>query len=308
MPELPEVLLYIHALERRVRGRVLQRVRMRSVSLLKTFDPPVSAAEGRPVLGLRRIGKRIVFELEGDLFLSIHLMIAGRFRWKDEAGATIPGKIGLAAFDFDAGTLLLVEAATKKRATLHVVRGEAALAVLDRGGVDPLSIEYDEFAATLLRENHTVKRALTDPRLLSGIGNAHSDEILWRARLSPFQRTRQLGDEDMRALFDATRASLHEWIARLREEAGEAFPGKVTAFHPAMAVHGKFRAPCPRCGTAVQRIVHGAHETNYCPSCQTGGRILKDRALSKLLGEDWPSAVEALEEGEAGTGKGFPEE
>lgn len=295
MPELPEVLLYIHALERRVPGRTLRGVRIRSVSLLKTFDPPLSAVEGRSVVGLRRIGKRIVFELEGDLFLSIHLMIAGRFRWKDEAGAAIPGKVGLAALDFDDGTLLLVEAATKKRAALHVVRGEAALAELDRGGVDPLSIDYDEFAAALVRENHTLKRALTDPRLLSGIGNAHSDEILWRASLSPFQRTRKLTDEDMRALYDATRASLTEWIARLREEAGEGFPGKVTAFHPAMAVHGKFREPCPRCGTAIQRIVHGAHETNYCPTCQTGGRILKDRALSKLLGEDWPRTVEELE-------------
>ena len=300
MPELPEVLLYIHALQPRVDDRELRKVRVRSVSLLKTFDPPLSAVEGRRVLGIRRLGKRIVLELEDELFVSIHLMIAGRFRWKDEAGAAIPGKVGLAAFDFDRGTLLLVEAATKKRAALHVVRGEAALAGLDRGGVDPLTIDYDEFVAALTRENHTIKRALTDPRLLSGIGNAHSDEILWRARLSPFQRTRQLSDDELRTLYEETRTSLTEWIARLQKEAGDAFPAKVTAFHPAMAVHGKFREPCPRCGASIQRIVHGAHETNYCPMCQTGGRLLKDRALSRLLGEDWPGSVEDLEEGFSG--------
>ena len=297
MPELPEVLLYIHALESRIVGRELRKVRVRSVSLLKTFDPPVSAVEGRRVVGIRRIGKRIVLELEDDLFVSIHLMIAGRFRWKDEAGAAIPGKVGLAAFDFEGGTLLLVEAATKKRAALHVVRGAAALAELDRGGLDPLTIDQEAFAAALTRENHTIKRALTDPRLLSGIGNAHSDEILWRARMSPFQRTRQLDAAELRMLFVETRASLTEWIARLRAEAGDAFPAKVTAFHPAMAVHGRFREPCPRCGTAIQRIVHGDHETNYCPLCQTGGRLLKDRALSKLLGDDWPASIEDLEEG-----------
>ncbi|HUF14066.1 MAG TPA: DNA-formamidopyrimidine glycosylase family protein [Longimicrobiales bacterium] len=297
MPELPEVLLYIHALEPRVIGRELQKVRVRSPSLLRTYDPPLSATFGKTVRAMRRIGKRIVLELDDDLFVSIHLMIAGRFRWKDEAGAAIPGKVGLAGLDFDRGTLLLVEAATKKRAALHVVRGESALAELDRGGVDPLTIDYDEFVAALTRENHTVKRALTDPRLLSGIGNAHSDEILWRARLSPFRRTRQLVDDELRTLFAETRASLTEWIARLQAEAGDRFPAKVTAFHPAMAVHGKFREPCPRCGTQIQRIVHGAHETNYCPTCQTGGRLLKDRALSRLLGEDWPRSVEDFEEG-----------
>lgn len=301
MPELPEVLLYIHALEPRLVGRELRKVRVRSPSLLRTYDPPLSATFGKTVRALRRIGKRVVLELEDELFLSIHLMIAGRFRWKDEAAVAIPGKVGLAAFDFDRGTLLLVEAATKKRAALHVVRGEAALGELDRGGVDPMSIHHGEFVAALTRENHTVKRALTDPRLLSGIGNAHSDEILWRARLSPFQRTRQLSDDDMRTLYDETRASLAEWTARLRVEAGDGFPAKVTAFHPAMAVHGKFREPCPRCGTAIQRIVHGDHETNYCPACQTGGRLLRDRALSKLLGEDWPASVEELEEGSAGS-------
>lgn len=295
MPELPEVLLYLHALEPRVVGRRLERVRVRSPSLLRTWDPPLSAAHGRGVVGIRRIGKRIVLELDGDLFLSIHLMISGRFRWKDEAGATLPAKVGLAAFDFDRGTLLLVEAATRKRAALHVVSGEAGLVELDRGGVDPLEVDLDGFARALTRENHTVKRALTDPRLLSGIGNAHSDEILWRARLSPFQRTRQLSSDEMRMLYDETQASLREWIERLQAEAGDTFPAKVTAFHPAMAVHGKFREPCPRCGTSVQRIVHGDHETNYCPTCQTAGRLLKDRALSKLLGEDWPKTVEEME-------------
>ncbi len=224
-------------------------------------------------------------------------MISGRFRWNDAKGAAIPGKVGHAAFDFDSGTLLLVEAATKKRAALHVVRGAAGLAELDRGGIDPLAASLDEFARALTRENHTVKRALTDPRILSGIGNAHSDEILWRARLSPFQRTRQLAADEMRTLHDETRAELTEWIERLQTEAGTTFPAKVTAFHPSMAVHGKFREPCPRCGTSIQRIVHGEHETNYCTTCQTDGKLLKDRALSKLLGEDWPKTVEELEEG-----------
>jgi formamidopyrimidine-DNA glycosylase len=297
MPELPEVLLYLHALEPRVAGHTLERVRVRSPSLLRTYDPPLSATFGRRVEGLRLVGKRIVFDLGDELFLSIHLMISGRFRWNDAKGAAIPGKVGHAAFDFDSGTLLLVEAATKKRAALHVVRGTAGLAELDRGGIEVLNASADEFARALTRENHTVKRALTDPRLLSGIGNAHSDEILWRARLSPFQRTRQLSDAEMRTLYDETQAELAEWIERLQAEAGGKFPGKVTAFHPAMVVHGKFREPCPRCGTSIQRIVHGEHETNYCPTCQTDGRLLKDRALSKLLGEDWPSTVEELEEG-----------
>ncbi|HEX6642282.1 MAG TPA: DNA-formamidopyrimidine glycosylase family protein [Thermoanaerobaculia bacterium] len=297
MPELPEVQLYLHALEPRVVGRTLEKVRVRSPSLLRTYDPPLSAANGRRVVALRAIGKRIVFDLGDELFLSIHLMISGRFRWNDAKGAAIPGKVGHAAFDFDSGTLLLVEAATKKRAALHVVRGVAGLAELDRGGIDPLGATLDEFTRALTRENHTIKRALTDPRILSGIGNAHSDEILWRARLSPFQRTRQLPAEAMRTLYDETRSELREWIERLQAEAGEKFPTKVTAFHPAMAVHGKFREPCTRCGTSIQRIVHGEHETNYCPTCQTDGKLLKDRALSRLLGEDWPATVEELEEG-----------
>jgi formamidopyrimidine-DNA glycosylase len=297
MPELPEVLLYLHALEPRVVGRTLEKVRVRSPSLLRTYDPPLSSVNGRRVAAIRTVGKRIVFDLGGELFLSIHLMISGRFRWNDAKGAAIPGKVGHAALDFDSGTLLLVEAATKKRAALHVVRGAAALSELDRGGIDPLAADVDAFARALTRENHTVKRALTDPRLLSGIGNAHSDEILWRARLSPFRRTRQLSGEEMKRLYEETQAELREWIERLRVEAGDAFPPKVTAFHPAMVVHGKFREPCPRCGTSIQRIVHGEHETNYCPTCQTEGKLLRDRALSKLLGEDWPATVEELEEG-----------
>ena len=297
MPELPEVLLYLHALEPRIVGHTLEKVRVRSPSLLRTYDPPLSVTHGRRVVELRRIGKRIVIDLGDELYLSIHLMISGRFRWNDTPGAAIPGKVGHAAFDFDSGTLLLVEAATKKRAALHVVRGEGGLAELDRGGVDPLAIDRDAFARALTRESHTVKRALTDPRILSGVGNAHSDEILWRARLSPFKRTRQLDDDEMRTLFDETQTSLREWIERLQSEAGEKFPTKVTAFHPAMAVHGKFREPCPRCGTSIQRIVHGEHETNYCPTCQTEGKLLKDRALSRLLGEDWPATVEEMEEG-----------
>ena len=295
MPELPEVLLYIAAIEERTLGRTLENVRVRSPSLLRTYDPPLSVVKGKRVVALRHVGKRIVFDLGDELFVSIHLMISGRFRWNDAKGAAIPGKVGHAAFDFENGTLLLVEAATKKRAALHVVRGAGALAELDRGGIDPLDASLDEFVGALTRENHTVKRALTDPRLLSGIGNAHSDEILWRARLSPFQRTRQLSDAELQTLHAETRAELTEWIERLRDEAGPRFPAKVTAFHPAMVVHGQFREPCPRCSTSVQRIVHGEHETNYCPTCQTEGRLLKDRALSKLLGEDWPSTVEELE-------------
>jgi formamidopyrimidine-DNA glycosylase len=296
MPELPEVELYLHALRPRVEGRLLEHVRLRSPSLLRTWDPPLSAVEGRTVRGARRLGKRIVFELDGGLFLVIHLMIAGRFRWKPP-GAKLPGRVGLAALDFADGTLLLVEAATKKRAQLHVLKGEDALAALDRGGVEPLDADLATFAAALRRENHTLKRALTDPRLLSGIGNAHSDEILHEARLSPLKRTAQLTEDEVARLYDVARRSLVEWTDRLRREASDVFPEKVTAFHPAMRVHGRHRQPCPACGTTIQRIVHGDHETNYCPTCQTGGRLLRDRALSKLLREDWPRTVEELEVG-----------
>ena len=294
MPELPEISLYVEALERRTLGQTLERVRVRSASLLRTWDPPLSAVEGLRVVGVRRIGKRIVLALEGDLFLVIHLMISGRLKWR-KRGADVPKKGAHAAFDFPTGTVLLTEAATHKRASLHVVRGEAALAALDPGGVEPLEVGLDEFRAALTRENHTLKRALTDPRILSGIGNAHSDEILLEARLSPLRTTAKLSDADFERLYEATRRSLLEWIQRLRDELGEGFPEKVTAFHPAMRVHGRYGQPCPVCGSPIQRIVHGEHETNYCALCQTEGRLLKDRALSKLLGEDWPRTLEELE-------------
>ncbi|HEX6924578.1 MAG TPA: DNA-formamidopyrimidine glycosylase family protein [Longimicrobiaceae bacterium] len=294
MPEFPEISLYLHALEPRVVGEVLERVRIRSPSLLRTFDPPVSACEGKRVIGLRRIGKRIVFALEDDLFLVLHLMITGRLQWKS-AGSAIPKKVGHAGLDFGSGTLLITEASSHKRASLHVLRGEEALAALDPGGIDPLAADRAEFDAALDRENHTLKRALTDPHLFSGIGNAHSDEILHRARLSPFQRTRDLDEEERQRLYEAVRTSLREWADRLIREAGDEFPTRVTAFHPAMAVHGRFRQPCPVCGTPVQRVVYADREFNYCPGCQTGGRLLRDRALSRLLGEDWPSRVEEIE-------------
>ncbi|MGH7475931.1 MAG: Fpg/Nei family DNA glycosylase [Longimicrobiales bacterium] len=294
MPELPEIETYLHALEARLRGAVLETVRVRSPALLRTYDPPLSSAHGRRVLGVRRLGKRIVLALEGDLYLVLHLMITGRLSWQPR-GAKVPGRVGLAAFDFDTGTLLLTEAGTKKRAALHVVQGGAIVAELDRGGIEPLEASLEAFGRALRSENHTLKRALTDPRILSGIGNAHSDEILHAARLSPFKRTAQLSDEEVARLFETTRTSLVEWIERLRGEVGEGFPKKITAFHPAMRVHGRFRQPCPVCGTAIQRVVHGEHETNYCPRCQTGGRVLRDRALSRLLGDDWPRTIDALE-------------
>lgn len=294
MPELPEIGLYLHAVGSRTVGETLRTLRIRSASLLKSFDPPIQAAEGRRVTGLRRLGKRVVLVLEDDLFLVVHLMISGRFQWK-APGAPIPRKLGHAAFDFDAGTLLLTEASSHKRASLHLVRGEEALALHDPGGVEPLEASLEEFTAALRRENRTMKRALTDPRLLSGIGNAHSDEILLRSRLSPVKRTSQLSDGEIRRLYEQTRASLEEWTDRLIREAGDDFPGKVTAFHPAMGAHGKYGEPCPQCGTPIQRIVYAKRETNYCPDCQTGGRLLADRALSRLLKEDWPRSVEELE-------------
>jgi formamidopyrimidine-DNA glycosylase len=295
MPELPEISLYITALRRRILGQPVERIRIASPSLLRTFDPPVSAAEGKRVLEISRLGKRIVLELEDDLFLVIHLMISGRFQWKDR-GAPVPRRLGHAAFDFPGGTLLLTEAATMKRASLHVVRGRSAAQQLQRGGIEPLDATLAQFRDALLRENRTLKRALTDPRIFSGIGNAHSDEILWQARLSPVRLTRQLGEEEVERLFQSTRDSLQEWTARLQQEAGEKFPDKVTAFHPQMAVHGRFGKPCPRCGSPVQRIVYASNETNYCAACQTGGKLLADRALSRLLREDWPRTLEELEE------------
>jgi formamidopyrimidine-DNA glycosylase len=295
VPELPEVTVYIEALERRIRGQPLERVRHRSPSFLKTYDPPLAAVEGRQVIGLRRIGKRIVWEMDDDLFLVFHLMITGRFRWKNR-GAEVPKRHGHAAFDFPHGTLLFTEAGSQKRASLHVVRGETEVDAFARGGIEPLDCTLDEFRVAMLRENRTLKRALTDPRIVGGIGNAHSDEILLAARLSPVKRTQQLSDEDMADLYEATRRSLAEWIARLRSEVGEGFPEKVTAFHPTMKAHGRYGEPCPQCGAPIQRIVYANNETNYCARCQTGGRLLRDRALSRVLREDWPATLEELEE------------
>jgi formamidopyrimidine-DNA glycosylase len=295
MPELPDVSAYLAALEPRVVGQPLTGIRIASPFLLRSVDPPLREAFGKRVVGLRRIGKRIVMELENGVFLIIHLMIAGRLHWKDTAAARIPGKLGLAAFDFPAGTLLFTEAGTRKRAALHLVRGEEALAAHDAGGIDPLTADLAAFRAALTGESHTVKRALTDPRFFSGIGNAYSDEILHRARLSPVKLTRQLTDDEIARLHAATQATLTDWIARLTAEAREAFPEKVTAFRPDMAVHGRYGKPCPACGATVQRIVHADNETNYCASCQTGGKLLADRALSRLLHQDWPKTLEELE-------------
>ena len=295
MPEYPDLTVYIEALSRRVLGHPLEHIRLASPFVLRSVDPPISAVVGRKVTGFRRIGKRIVTELEGGFFLVIHLMISGRLHWK-ERGAKIPGRLGLAAFDFSTGTLTLTEASTKKRASLHLARGEAALKEFERGGLEVMDASYEEFARVVRSENHTLKRAMTDPRLLSAIGNAYSDEILHRAKLSPVKLTSRLTDEEMARLFASTREVLAEWTERLRRDADEGFPEKVTAFRPEMAVHGKFRSPCPVCGAPVQRIVHAENETNYCPVCQTEGRLLADRALSKLLHSDWPKTLEELEE------------
>jgi len=295
MPELPDIEVYLDALRPRVIGQVLKRVRLINPFLLRTFDPPISAAEGRSVTGVRRLGKRIVFWLDPDLFLVLHLMIAGRLHWKP-AGAKPPGKIGLAAFEFPIGTLILTEAGSKRRASLHLVRGETELARHNPGGLEVLDADARQFRRALRRENHTLKRALTDPRLFSGIGNAYSDEVLHRARLSPLTLTGRLSDADADRLFLATQETLRDWLQRQRAEAGDGWPEKVTAFRPDMAVHGKFGKPCPVCGTKVQRIVYADNETNYCPRCQTGGKVLADRSLSRLLKDDWPRSIEELEE------------
>ena len=295
MPELPDVVVYLGALEPRILGRRLSCVRLLSPFVLRTVEPPITALNDRRVLALRRIGKRIVLGFEDELYLVIHLMIAGRLRW-GPPGAKPPGRIGLAAFDFDEGTLLLTEAGTKRRASLHVVRGSLGLAGFERGGLEPLEASPVEFAARLRLESHTLKRALTDPRLFSGIGNAYSDEILHRARLSPLKLTGRLSDEETARLYAAVQAVLQEWTERLRAETGEGFPEKVTAFREGMAVHGRYRQPCPTCGTPVQRIRYAENETNYCPSCQTEGRLLADRGLSRLLKEDWPRSLEELDE------------
>lgn len=295
MPELPDVVVYLEALDARIRGARLERVRLASPFVLRSVDPPLATAHGRTVTGLRRLGKRIVIELEGGLFLLVHLMIAGRFHWR-RAGAKLPGRIGLAALDFSTGTLVMTEAGTKRRASIHLVQGEAALSTHDPGGLEVLEADLAAFRAALAAENHTLRRALTDPRILSGIGNAYADEILHRARLSPVRQTRQLTDDEIARLFEGAQATLLSWCERLRREAGGEFPEGVTAFREAMAVHGRYGKPCPECGTPVQRIVHMENETNYCPRCQTGGRLLADRALSRLLRTDWPRTIDELEE------------
>ena len=294
MPELPDLTVYLDFLQSHVVGETLQQVRVASPFVLRTADPPLKAVEGKRVLGTRRLGKRLVLELEDELFLTIHLMIAGRFRWR-EPGAPITAKIGLAAFDFPSGTLLLTEASPKKRAAIHLLRGEEALSEFERTGLEVFETDLDHFRERLLVGNHTVKRALTDPDLFSGIGNAYSDEILHRARISPIKMTRSLDEDEVERLFAATREVMQEWIDRLRREANGGFPEKVTAFRKDMAVHGKYKEPCPVCGTPVQRIVHAENESNYCPTCQTGGKLLADRALSRLLKADWPKTIEELE-------------
>ena len=294
MPELPDIIIYLEHLSRLVVNQPLEQVLVRSPFVLRSVDPPLSAAAGKRVLGLKRLGKRIIFELDGDLFLVIHLMIAGRLRWKPP-GAKPPGKIGLASFVFPSGVLLLTEAGTKRRASIHLVAGADRLREFDRGGLEVLDADETSFARRLRSESHTLKRALTDPRLFSGIGNAYSDEILHHARLSPLARTGKLTDEEVARLYQATRAVLEEWTVRLRLEAGEQFPEKVTAFREGMAVHGRYRMPCPDCGAPVQRIRYAENETNYCARCQTGGRLLADRAMSRLLKEDWPRSIDEVD-------------
>ena len=294
MPELPDITIYLEALAPRIVGQPLERARVVSPSLLRTVDPPLSAAEGRNVVGLRRIGKRIVWEMDGNLFLVFHLMIAGRFKWRPE-GTASPAKVGLASFDFPTGTLLLNEASPKKRASLHVVAGETGLNAHDPGGLDVLAADLAAFKERLQSESHTLKRALTDPHLFDGIGNWLSDEILHAAKLSPFQLTGKLSDEEVARLYHATRQTTRAWIDRLRAEVGTKFPEKVTAFKDGMAVHGRYKEPCPVCGSPIQRIRYANNEANYCATCQTGGRVLADRSLSRLLKADWPRSLEEWE-------------
>lgn len=294
MPELPEIVAYIDALDKRIGGSVLEGVRVRSFSLLRTFDPPLESTFGKQLVGISRLGKRLVFELEDDLFAVLHLMIAGRLRWHEEA-KPIPAKIGLASFDFTTGSVLLTEAGTKRRASLHIVAGQTALHELDPGGIEIAEATLGEFTSALTAERHTLKRALTDARRISGIGGAFADEILHRARLSPLQMNTNLSAEEVERLFRASQETMAAWVEIRRKDTGDGFPEKVTAFHPRMAVHGKFGEPCPVCGTTVQRIVYASRETNYCPECQTGGRLLADRSLSRLLKDDWPKTIEDLE-------------
>lgn len=295
MPELPDVELYLQALAPRVRTQRLDRLRLGNPFVVRTIEPPPGILEGRSVTDLRRLGKRIVFAFDGELFLVLHLMIAGRLRWR-ERGATIPAKVGMAAFDFPDGTLLLTEAGARRQASIHIVRGAEALDAHDPGGLEVLDASLTAFADRLRRENHTLKRALTDPRIFSGIGNAYSDEILHAARLSPMKLTSALSEEEIETLYHTTRDTLTAWVDRLRTEAGDRFPEKVTAFRPDMVVHGKFGRPCPVCGSPIQRIVYARNEANYCSRCQTGGRLLSDRALSRLLRDDWPKTLDELEQ------------
>lgn len=295
MPELPDITVYMEHLESRLVGQTLERLEIAKPFVLRTFDPPLSDMVGVTVRGVRRMGKRIVLEMDGERFIVIHLMIAGRLKWRAPTAKLPPKGSILAKFVFATGVLLLTEAGTTRRASIHLVRGEDALRQFDRGGLEVMSASLAEFSARLRSENHTLKRALADPRLFSGIGNAYSDEILHRARLSPVMLTRRIRDEEVERLFDATRATLEEWTSRLRADAGENFPEKVTAFHEEMAVHGRFGEPCRVCGAPVQRIRYASNETNYCARCQTGGRLLADRALSRLLGKDWPKSIDDIE-------------
>lgn len=297
MPELPDITIYIEALRARLLHQPIQKIRIPSPFLLRSFDPPIRAAEGKKVLGFYRIGKRIVFELKDELFLVFHLMITGRFHWK-KRGIAVPRKYGHAAFDFPNGTLLLTEMGTKKRASLHLVKGREHLKEHDPGGLEIFDADLASFRAALMRENHTLKRTLTDPHVFSGIGNAYSDEILHRAKLSPVKQTQHLTAEEVDRLFHATKDCLSEWIERLRKDAGCNFPERVTAFRDHMAVHGKYRKPCPVCASPIQRIVYAENETNYCAKCQTGGKLLADRSLSRLLRDDWPRTLEELEKEE----------
>ena len=297
MPELPDIVAYIEALEVRILNQPIQDIRLASPFLLRSVDPPLSEASGKKVTLLRRLGKRIVFGLEDDLFIVIHLMIAGRFHWKDKP--VKPNRQTLATFVFPSGTLMLTEAGSKKRASMYFVRGESALDAHDPGGLEVLDADFESFKARLTKESHTLKRALTDPHFFSGIGNAYSDEILHAAELSPLKLTRRLDESEVRRLFEATQGTLRFWSEKLSSEARENFPEKVTAFREEMSVHGRYGKPCPKCGTSIQRIVYAANEANYCPACQTGGRLLADRALSRLLKEDWPRTLEQLEERKA---------
>jgi formamidopyrimidine-DNA glycosylase len=295
LPEYPDIIIYIERLNELLQGRPVQNVRIASPFLLRTFDPPIESIKSKIILNFERIGKRIVFVFEDELFLVLHLMIAGRLHWRNK-NFKIPAKIGLAAFDFPGGTLLLTEAGTKKRASLHLIKGRLELSTFDQGGLEILDASLLEFKKRIIRENHTLKRALTDPRLFSGIGNAYSDEILHRAKLSPVQLTQKMNDEHIERLYHRTKDTLVRWTERLRSEAGDGFPEKVTAFREDMAVHGRFGKPCPTCGATVQRIRYADNETNYCPQCQTGGKLLADRSLSRLLKSDWPRNLEELEE------------